>query len=371
MSVDFDAVVVGAGVIGLAVARELSLDSRSVLILEKNSSIGLETSSRNSEVIHAGIYYPRGSLKAKYCVEGRELLYDYCASHGVGAKRIGKLIVATNSQEEAKLDDILAAAKANGVTNLRVLSVSEAREVEPQVRCTKALFSPSTGIVDSAAYMLSLQGDAEVVGASLAFKTAFDSARRIGDHWIIVAQDAGGEIAEITSAELFNCAGLGGHTVARGVAEFDPTHLPPQLYARGHYCSVSGTSPFKHLVYPVPVPGALGIHATLDMGGAVRFGPDIEWIEKPDYAMPSDLPEKFKSAVSNYWPAVNDRELTPTYCGIRPKIHGPEASAADFMIQTEAQHGLPGLINFFGIESPGLTASLALAKAAVLASRPV
>jgi L-2-hydroxyglutarate oxidase LhgO len=365
MSVDFDAVVVGAGVVGLAVARELAQAGKSVLVLEKNTSIGLETSSRNSEVIHAGIYYPKDSLKARYCVEGRELLYDYCASHGVGAKRIGKLIVATSVDEEPKLDAILAAAQANGVNDLRVVSASEAIDLEPEVRCTKGLFSPSTGIVDSAAYMLALQGDAESLGASIAFNTRFNTAKRKGEHWLLVAQDNGGDITEISCNEVFNCAGHGGHGVARAIAGLDHRHLPPQFYARGHYCSVSGASPFKHLVYPVPVPGALGIHATLDLGGAVRFGPDIEWIDQPEYALPVGLPEKFKSAVSNYWPAVMDRELTSSYCGIRPKIHGPGSNAADFLIQTEAQHGLPGLTNFFGIESPGLTSSLALAKAAM------
>jgi L-2-hydroxyglutarate oxidase LhgO len=368
MSVDLDAVVVGAGVIGLVVARELALGGKSVLVLEKNAGIGLETSSRNFEVIHAGIYYPQNSMKARYCVEGRQLLYDYCASHGVGAKQIGKLIVSTSAQEEAKLDAILAAAHANGVNDLTVFSQSEAKEREPEVRCTKALFSPSTGIVDSAAYMLALQGDSEALGASFAFKTSFRVASLSGSHWVVSARDSEQDITEVTCGQLFNCAGLGGHAVARAVAGFDPAHLPTQFYARGHYCSVSGASPFKHLVYPVPVPGALGIHATLDLGGAVRFGPDIQWIEKPDYAMPPGLPEKFKEAVSGYWPSVRDRELTPTYCGIRPKIHGPEASAADFMIQTEEQHGLPGLTNFFGIESPGLTSSLALAKAAVQGS---
>jgi L-2-hydroxyglutarate oxidase LhgO len=365
MSTDFDAVVIGAGVIGLAIARELALGGRSVLVLEKNSGIGLETSSRNSEVIHAGIYYPKDSLKGRFCVDGRELLYDYCSSRGVSAKRIGKLIVATSFQEEAKLNTILAAAHVNGVKDLRVLSQSEAREIEPEVLCTKALFSPSTGIVDSSAYLLALQGDAETMGAGFAFNVSFVNANRPGDHWLVQARDEQGGVTDITSLHLFNCAGHGGHEAARAVAGYDPTHLPPQFFARGNYCSVSGASPFKHLVYPVPVPGALGIHSTLDMGGAVRFGPDIQWIDKPDYALPLGLPEKFASAVSSYWPAVQDRELTPTYCGIRPKIHGPQSGFADFLIQDETQHGLPGLVNFFGIESPGLTSSLAIAKVAV------
>ncbi len=361
MAADFDAVVVGAGVIGLAIARELSLAGQSVLVLEKAARAGTETSSRNSEVIHAGIYYPTGSLKAKFCVEGRELLYDYCATHGVEAKRIGKLIVATTREEEAKLESIKALADANGVTDLAWLTPSNVAVLEPEVHCTKALLSPSTGIVDVQGFTLSLQAVAEERGATFAFNSSFVSARKSDGIFIVTAEDMSGEVSEISCRLLVNCAGHGAHDVAASVKDFPPHILPPRYFAKGSYCSVSGKGPFSHLVYPVPVSGALGIHATLDMGGAVRFGPDITWTDKVDYTLPVGLSEKFSAAVESYWPGVNDRTLTPSYCGVRPKIHGPETGFADFVAQTHSVHGFVGLTNFLGFESPGLTASLAVA----------
>ena len=362
MSVDFDSVIIGAGVIGLALARELALAGRSVLVLERAASAGLETSSRNSEVIHAGIYYPTGSLKATLCVQGRDLLYDFCTSAGVETRRLGKIIVATAPEEEIKLQSIQALATANGVDDLQWLTADEVARLEPEVRCTRALLSPSTGIVDATAYMLALQGEAETHGASFAFNTAFGGARRRDGLFHMTARSSDGEAVDITCTSLINAAGHGAHDAATGVDGVSPAQLPPRFLAKGNYCSVSGKSPFTHLVYPVPVAGALGIHATLDMAGAARFGPDIQWITGFDYGLPDGLPEKFSAAVESYWPGVRDRTLSPSYCGIRPKVHGPEKSAADFIIQGEAEHGIRGLVNLFGMESPGLTASLAVAK---------
>ncbi len=362
MSVDFDSVIIGAGVIGLALARELALAGQSVLVLERAASAGLETSSRNSEVIHAGIYYPTGSLKATLCVQGRDLLYDFCTSAGVETRRLGKIIVATAPEEEIKLQSIQALATANGVDDLQWLTADEVARLEPEVRCTRALLSPSTGIVDAKAYMLALQGEAESRGASFAFNTSFASARRRDGLFHVTARGSDGEAVDITCTSLINAAGHGAHVAATAVEGVSKAQLPPRFLAKGNYCSVSGKSPFTHLVYPVPVAGALGIHATLDMGGAVRFGPDIQWIKDFDYGLPDGLPEKFATAVESYWPGVRARTLSPSYCGIRPKVHGPEKSAADFIIQGEAEHGIAGLVNLFGMESPGLTASLAVAR---------
>lgn len=361
---DFSATVVGAGVIGLAIARELSLRGHSVLVLEAAASAGSETSSRNSEVIHAGIYYPTGSLKAKTCVSGRERLYDYCASRGVATKRLGKLIVANSPAEEKKLHSIFSQAAANGVTDLQWLSAKEAAEFEPEILCTKALFSPSTGIVDAKGYMLALQGEAEDHGCSFAFRTRFTHAEKKDGILHITAMSEDGVATEFTTDFIFNCAGHGAHAAASSIDDYPPKALPPRYLAKGSYCSVSGRPLFRHLIYPVPVSGALGIHATLDLGGALRFGPDIRWIDTLDYSLPDGLAETFKRSVQNYWPGVRDRELTPTYCGIRPKLHGPDSGFGDFLIQTESEHGVPKLVNFFGIESPGLTASLALAEEA-------
>ena len=362
MTPDFNIVVVGAGVIGLAVARHFAMAGSKVLVLEKAASIGTETSSRNSEVIHAGIYYPKGSLKAQLCVEGRELLYEYCAAHGVVAKPLGKLIVATSVEEDAKLDSIAELARKNGVLDMQRLSKTEVAQLEPELNCTQALFSPSTGIVDAAAFMLALQGEAEALGVDFAFNTRFSGAEKRDDFFVVAATDAHGEATHITAKHIINCAGHGAHEIAVSINGFEAEKLPQRFLAKGSYCSVSGKSPFQHLVYPVPVSGALGIHATLDLSGTVKFGPDIKWVAELDYALSPDLPQKFSAAVASYWPGVRDRTLAPSYCGIRPKIHGPQSSFADFKIQHENEHSIHGLVNLFGIESPGLTASLAIAK---------
>ena len=362
MSADFDAVIAGAGVAGLAIARRLALSGLNVMVLERAARAGTETSSRNSEVIHAGIYYPSNSLKARLCVAGRKLLYEYCASHGVETRRLGKLIVATSAEEEAKLQSIASLAKANGVEDLEWLPPAGVAELEPEVRCIRALLSPSTGIIDATGFMLTLQGEAEALGVGFAFNTAFLEARKQDDVFIVTASDARGEKTGITCASLINCAGHSAHDVAAAIQGYPVASLPPRYLAKGSYCSLSGHAPFRHLIYPVPVSGALGIHATLDMTSAVRFGPDIQWTDALDYSLPPGLPEKFASAVETYWPGVRGRTLTPSYCGIRPKIHGPSEGFADFAIQDQSEHGIAGLISLFGIESPGLTASLAIAE---------
>ncbi len=362
MSVDFDTIVIGAGVIGLAIARQLALSGQNVIVLEAAARAGTETSSRNSEVIHAGLYYPTGSLKARFCIEGRKLLTAFCASHGVETQYPGKLIVATSEEDRAKLKSIAVLARDNGVDDLTWLTKADVAMLEPEVRCTSALFSPSTGIIDAAGFMLALQADAITGGALFAFNTSLTAAERRDALFVVTASDKSGETSTLTSRALINCAGHGAHDAVARVKGYPLENRPPRYFAKGSYCSVSGPNPFKHLIYPVPVPGALGIHATLDLAGALRLGPDIQWIETLDYSMPSGLPGKFEAAVQAYWPCVKSRSLTPSYCGIRPKLHGPHEGFADFKIQQHTEHGVDGLVNLFGIESPGLTASLAIAE---------
>jgi L-2-hydroxyglutarate oxidase LhgO len=362
MSPDFDAIVVGAGVVGLAIARKFAMSGQRVLVLEAAARVGTETSARNSEVIHAGSYYPTNSLKARLCVEGREQLYAFCAEHGVATRRLGKLIVALTENEIIELKSIRAQAITNGVADLEWLTTADVSAFEPEVQCAAALFSPSTGILDAQGYMLALQASAERFGATFAFQTAFISAQKTDGLFEVTVRGADGETSRLACRTLINCAGHGAHAVAAAITGFPVEELPPRFLAKGSYCSLSGKAPFNHLIYPVPVSGALGIHATLDMAGAVRFGPDIQWVDVLDYAMPEGLAEKFVSAVSSFWPAVSSRNLTPSYCGIRPKTHGPDEGFADFTIQFEDGHGIANLVNLFGIESPGITASLAIAS---------
>ncbi len=361
MAESVDTIVIGAGVVGLAIARHQALAGHEVLIIEAAGDIGTQTSSRNSEVIHAGIYYPAGSLKAALCVRGRGLLYDFCARNGVAVKRLGKIIVATRTAEEAKLDAIHAQAKANGVHDLQRLTRAEAVMLEPDVDCTAALLSPSTGIVDSRALMLALLGEAEANGASLALRTIMKSATPKADGFQVQLV-ADGEAFDLSCRRLVNAAGHGAHGVALGIADFPPQHVPPRHLAKGSYCSVSGASPFQRLIYPVPVPGGLGIHATLDMQGQVRLGPDVRWVDSEDYGTADVDPETFRNACLSYWPGLKGRDVTPAYCGVRPKISGPGEPPADFRIDGSACHGIAGLVNLFGIESPGLTSSLAIAE---------
>jgi len=352
-----DTAVIGAGLVGLAVARALALAGREVVILEAEDAIGTHTSSRNSEVIHAGIYYPPGSLKARACVSGRERLYAYCAERGVPHRRCGKLIVAGDAAQLAELESILSRARANGVADVRRIGAVEARALEPELSCVDALFSPSTGIIDSHALMLAYLGDAENAGAMLALKSALESARvRPGG---IELQAAGAE--PLLAASVVNCAGLRAPSLARLIDGYPPTLAPRELYAKGNYYTLARRAPFTHLVYPVPEPGGLGVHVTLDLGGRARFGPDVEWVDAIDYRVDPARAEGFYAAIRRYWPGLPDGALEPGYAGIRPKISGHGEPAADFVVQGPRAHGVPGLVNLFGIESPGLTASLALA----------
>ncbi|MGO8740688.1 NAD(P)/FAD-dependent oxidoreductase [Rhodoblastus sp.] len=357
---DVDAVVIGAGVVGLAVARRLAQAGREVIVVEAEKTIGVHTSSRNSEVIHAGLYYPEGSLKARLCVEGRKLLYAYCAERGVPAQRLGKLIVATDANQIPKLEALRRRGIANGVDDLVPLSRDEARRLEPEVECVAALLSPSTGIVDSHALMLSLQGDAEAKGARFAFQTKAAAIAPRDGFYELRTED--GDV--VTCGAIVNCAGHGAHEVARAIENYPPDKIPPRFLARGNYFTVSGRTPFSHLVYPMPVEGGLGVHVTLDLGGRMRLGPDVHWVDDLDYTPISGQEEEFRAAVMRYWPGIEKREIASAYCGIRPKITGPGAEAADFRIDGPELHGMKNLVNFFGIESPGLTSSLALAELA-------
>ena len=355
-----DCAVIGAGVIGLAVARALALAGREVIVLEAADAIGTETSSRNSEVIHAGIYYPAGSLKARACVAGKRFLYRYCAERGIAHRNCGKLIVAATAGQARQLDRIQAQAAANGVDDLRELSGAEARALEPALACEAALLSPSTGIVDSHGLMLAYQGDAEEHGAMIAFLSPVESGRARGDG--IELEVGGHEPMRLACRSVVNAAGLGAQAVARRIDGLDPRHVPPLHLAKGNYFSLAGRSPFSRLIYPVPEPGGLGVHITIDLAGQARFGPDVEWIDALDYAVDPGRAARFYGAIRTYWPALADGALQPAYSGVRPKLGPPGAPAADFVVQGPEVHGVPGLVNLFGIESPGLTASSALAE---------
>ena len=356
-----DTVVVGAGVVGLAVARHLALAGHEVILLEAADVIGSETSSRNSEVIHAGIYYPAGSLKARLCVAGRQALYAYCESRGVPHTRIGKLIVAADEAQLPELDTIAAKAATNGVDDMARLSRTEANAMEPAVRCAGALHSPSTGIIDNHALMLSYQGEAEGHGAMVAFNSCLVGgvAREDG---ILLRVASDGEVTELVAARVVNAAGLGAQEVAGGIEGLAPESIPPRFLARGCYFTLAGASPFRHLVYPVPEPGGLGVHVTLDMAGQTRFGPDVEWIDEIDYALDEARADRFAPAIRAYWPDLPNGALQPGYTGIRPKVARRGAPAGDFIVQGPEAHGVAGLVNLYGIESPGLTASLAIAE---------
>jgi L-2-hydroxyglutarate oxidase LhgO len=352
-----ECVVIGAGAVGLAVARAIARAGREVVILEAEDAIGTHTSSRNSEVIHAGIYYPAGSLKARACVAGRQRLYEYCVSHGVPHRRCGKLIVATRAEQIPELQEIREKAHRNGVADVIEMPAAEAMRIEPALRCVGALHSPSTGIVDSHALMLAYLGDAEAAGAMLGLKSALERVF-IHDH-AFELHVRGAE--PIRARLLVNSAGLRAPSVARGIEGFPADKVPPEYYAKGNYFSLTGRAPFSRLVYPIPDPGGLGVHVTLDLAGQARFGPDVEWVEQISYAVDPRRAERFYAAIRRYWPGLPDGALAPGYAGIRPKISGPGEPAADFVVQGPAEHGVAGLVNLFGIESPGLTASLALA----------
>ena len=358
-----DAVVIGAGVVGLAVGRALALSGREVLVLESENAIGTGTSSRNSEVIHAGIYYPAGSLKARLCVQGKEMLYAYCAERGVAHQRLGKLIVATSPEQVQALDGIVAKAAANGVYDLHKLTAAEAKALEPALSCEAALLSPSTGVVDSHGLMLSLQGDMENAGGLLALVSPvarIGVGQGTGTHPIRVTTQDGTELA---CRVLVNAAGLHAVDLARRTEGLDETRLPKAWYAKGNYFTLAGRVPFSRLIYPVPEKAGLGVHLTLDLGGQAKFGPDVQWVDEPtDLQVDPRRGEAFYAEVRKYWPDLADGALQAGYAGMRPKISGPHEASADFMIQGPADHGVPGLVNLMGIESPGLTSSLAIAE---------
>jgi L-2-hydroxyglutarate oxidase LhgO len=353
-----DAVVIGAGVVGLAVARALALAGRETIILEAETAIGTGISSRNSEVIHAGIYYPKGSLKAVLCVAGRKALYAYCDAHGVGYRRCGKLIVAANEEQRSGLERILAAARGNGVDDIRLMAREEALALEPSLSCCGALLSPSTGILDSHGFMLALLGDAQAEGAMIAYGSKV-AGGRIDASGIIIDVTAGGDVTRLAPRLLVNCAGLDAQSISASIAGLPPQTIPKLSYAKGNYFALPGRAPFTHLIYPVPETGGLGVHLTLDLGGQAKFGPDVEWVERPDYTVDAARAERFYAAIRTYWPGLPDGALVPGYAGIRPKLPAADA-AADFMIQGPQAHRIEGLINLYGIESPGLTSALAI-----------
>jgi L-2-hydroxyglutarate oxidase LhgO len=356
-------VVVGAGVVGLAIARALALAGHDVLILDAADAIGTGISSRNSEVIHAGLYYPPGSLKARLCVEGRDRLYAYCRQRGVAHRQCGKLIVATGEGQEVELERIAASAEASGAGALQPLTAREAMAMEPALSCTAALLSPKTGIVDASGLMLALLGDAEAAGAQLGLNTAVASARVDRDRIVLTTRDvATGQDYALTARALVNAAGLGAVELAASLDGLDARFVPTLRLAKGNYFSVEGRAPFSRLVYPVPEPGGLGVHLTLALDGMARFGPDVEWIDAIDYRVDPARADRFYGAIRRYWPGLRDGALQPAYAGIRPKLSGPGEPNVDFRFDGPEVHGIPGLANLFGIESPGLTASLAIAE---------
>jgi L-2-hydroxyglutarate oxidase LhgO len=354
-----ECLVVGAGIIGLAVARALARAGREVIVVERESGIGAGVSSRNSEVIHAGIYYRTGLDKTRLCVDGKAMLYAFCQEFGVPHKRCGKLLVAVNAGEVDKLTALKTQAEANGVADLVWLSGEEARALEPALVAERALLSPSTGIIDTHAFMLALRGNAEAHGAMFAFETPVLAGRTSGQGLVI---EVGGPAPMRLAAGLVvNAAGLSAQALACSIAGMPVDKIPPLHLAKGNYFSLSGRSPFSRLIYPMPTPGGLGVHLTLDLAGQAKFGPDVEWVDAIDYGVDPRRAPSFYAAIRTYWPGLPEGALQPGYAGVRPKIARPGGSTTDFLLQTEKEHGVAGLINLFGIESPGLTASLAIA----------
>ena len=364
-----DCVVIGAGVVGLAVAREMALQGRETILLERESAFGTISSARNSEVIHAGIYYPKGSLKAKLCVEGNRMLYEYCRTHHVATQPYGKLIVASDESQLDDLQAILYKAQQNDVPEIKMMTGDQAKSMEPELHCSAAVLSATTGIVDSHGFMLSLLGGFEDAGGMIAYHSPLISAKPIGS----MAQGGfelsigGPDGMNIQTKYLINCAGMSAPAVAQQIEGLDKDQIPKAYFAKGNYFSLSGKSPFTHLIYPIPEPGGLGVHLTLDMGGQAKFGPDVEWLditseEQIDYTVNPKRSEGFYEAVRRYWPELKDNSLQPNYSGVRAKIVPPNTPAGDFCFNTPQDHGLEGLYNLYGFESPGLTSSLAIAK---------
>jgi L-2-hydroxyglutarate oxidase LhgO len=359
---ELDAVVIGAGVVGLAVARALALAGREVVVLEAERAIGTHTSSRNSEVIHAGFYYPTGTWKARLCVPGRDALYAYCAAHDVPHQRVGKIVCATTDAEVGALEKYKKQGEANGVTDLTWLEAAQVAAMEPEVRCVRALHSPSTGIIDSHGLMQAYERDLRGAGGNVLLATPVVGGSVEGG----LTLEIGGQApTKIRCRTLVNSAGLWAPAVAGTLRGLRPETIPVATYAKGHYFVLSGRSPFKRLVYPIAVAGGLGVHVTLDLAGRARFGPDVSWIEGVDYSFDEGRAAAFYEAIRRYWPGLADGALEPGYTGIRPKLGEKGAASQDFVIQGPDVHGVPGLVNLYGIESPGLTASLALADVVI------
>jgi L-2-hydroxyglutarate oxidase LhgO len=353
-----ECVVIGAGVVGLAVARVLARAGREVLLLEAEPHPGTVTSARNSGVIHAGLYYTPGSFKARFCVAGNRALYAYCNDHGIEHRTCGKLIVANGDEEEQVLLHLLERAHANEVPGVRLISGTEAHKMEPEVRCTAALHCPTSGIVDQHPYMLALEGDLQNAGGTLVCDCRVENLARLGDGFLV--RTGGAAATEIEARFVVNSAGLGAVDLLSRIEGYPAARIPKMHLGRGNYFTVAERSPFQHLIYPIPHAAGLGIHATLDLGKRVRFGPDVEWIDRIDYAVNAARAPLFYEAIRRYWPRLADGALTPDYTGIRPKLHGPGEPQPDFRIESAAEHGLTGLVNLLGIESPGLTSSLAI-----------
>jgi len=361
---DADIVVAGAGVVGLAIARAFALSGRDVLLVEAANAIGTVTSARNSEVIHAGIYYPKGSLKALCCTDGRRKLYEYLRTRNLPYQQCGKIIVATDASEAAELSGIAGRAEANGVEDMKALDKADLQHLEPALRGEAGLLSATTGIIDSHAYMLSLLGEAEDHGAVLALGTEVERGECLPDGRTRL-ECAGDEPCTLMANVFINAAGLDAPAVAARIDGLDQTHVPRAYLAKGSYFTLAGRAPFERLIYPVPIKGGLGVHLTLDLGGQARFGPDVEWVEERNYEVDKARSDGFYAAIRKYWPDLQDGTLAPAYSGIRPKIVGPDEPNADFVISGPADHGSAGQVHLFGIESPGLTSSLALAERVV------
>lgn len=356
-----DVLVIGAGVVGLAIARELSLSGHEVIVVDKEPFIGSHTSSRNSEVIHAGIYYTKNSLKSLHCVKGKQLLYDYCKSKGVGYNNTGKLIVATTSDEDTNLKSILEKAKNNGVLDLQILTSQDVESIYPQLNCTSAIMSPSTGIVNSHELMLAFQSEIESNQGEVVLNTEVSKVTPINDG--LKVSFKGIDEFELIASKVVNCAGLWATEIAKKIEGINPYSIPEIKFVKGHYCSYHGKHPFEHLIYPTPVKGGLGTHLTLDMSGQLKLGPDVKWQDDSiEYHMNDLNLKEFQSSVYKYWPSIDLEKITPDYCGIRPKAFSQSGEINDFVISGKKEHNLNNLVCLYGIESPGLTSCLSLAQ---------
>jgi L-2-hydroxyglutarate oxidase LhgO len=355
--------VVGAGVVGLAVARAAAIAGHEVIVAEAASGIGTGVSSRNSEVIHAGLYYPTGSKRAEHCVRGRRMLYQLCESHGVPHRKCGKLVVATNAAETERLHAIYKQAVINGVEGVEIVDGAAARRIEPELAGIAAMCSPETGIIDSHRYMLALCGDLEDRGGVVAFNTPIERLVPVAGGW--EARFGGADPQSITVDAVVNSAGLGAQRLAQATEGYPAERVPRLVLAKGNYFGCGGRPAFSRLIYPVPIPGGLGVHVTLDLAGRMRFGPDVEWIEQENYDVDPARAAAFYARIRDYWPGLPEGSLVPDYAGIRPKLTGPGEAAADFIIDAPPQHGQERLVHLFGIESPGLTSALSIGEEVV------